>query len=111
MLKKKFGPAIAGVTAGLHHSAIRIQFVLGFLAVLAGLVLRISSGEWIAVVLCIGMVICAEMLNTCIEFLCNFLTTSRNEEIRIIKDLAAGAVLIASAAALVTALIILSRHI
>ena len=93
------------------HRSILTQFVLGALAVAAGLILRITSGEWIAVVLCIGMVITTEYLNTAIEFICNYLTTKKDAKIKEIKDLAAGAVLVSSLTALVTAIIILLRHI
>jgi diacylglycerol kinase len=110
-LKKKFGPAFAGIAAGFAHRAIVTQFVLGLLAVLAGLILRISSGEWIAVILCIGLVIGFEFMNTAIEFLCDFITTERHPEIKAVKDIAAASVLIAALTALVTALVILFRHI
>ena len=111
MLKKKFKPAFEGLRNGMVHRSILTQFVLGALAVAAGVILRITSGEWIAVVLCIGMVITTEYLNTAIEFICNYLTTKKDAKIKEIKDLAAGAVLVSSLAALVTAIIILLRHI
>ena len=111
MLKKKFKPAFEGLRNGMVHRSILTQFVLGVLAVAAGVILRITSGEWIAVVLCIGMVITTEYLNTAIEFICNYLTTKKDAKIKEIKDLAAGAVLVSSLTALVTAIIILLRHI
>lgn len=95
---------------GLRHRSIIIQFLLGFLAILAGFALQLTSGEWIAVVLAIVMVIAAEMLNTCIELLCDMYTREYNEMIKAIKDIAAGAVLVISLGALVTAMIILFRH-
>ncbi len=111
MLKKKFKPAFEGLINGMHHRSIKIQFFLGLLAAAAGVILKITSGEWIAVVLCIGLVITTEYLNTAIEFICNYLTTKKDAKIKEIKDLAAGAVLAASITALVTAIIILLRHI
>ena len=111
MIRKKFGPAIAGLFAGLRHRSIRIQFILGAMAIAAGLLLRISSGEWIAVILCIGLVIQAEFMNTAIEFICNYLTINRDEKIKVIKDLAAGGVLVSSGAALFVAIIIFVRHV
>ena len=111
MLKKKFKPAFEGLLNGMAHRSIRIQFLLGALAAAAGLVLKITSGEWIAVVLCIGLVITTEYLNTAIEFVCNYLTTKKDAKIKEIKDLAAGAVLVSSLTALVTAIIMLLRHI
>ena len=109
-MRKKFGPAFAGLLAGLRHKAVLTQFVLGFCAVAVGLILHLSSMEWIAVILCIGLVITAEYLNTAIEFLCNYLTGYQDERIRVIKDLSAGAVLAASMAALAVAIILVFRH-
>ena len=62
-------------------------------------------------IVCIGLVIVTEYLNTAIEFTCDFLTTERDEQIKVIKDIAAGAVLVASLTALVTAIVILFHHI
>ncbi|MBQ9329226.1 MAG: diacylglycerol kinase family protein [Solobacterium sp.] len=111
MLKKKFLPAFQGIVTGLRHPSIRLQFILGGLAVLAGIVLKLEVMEWVAVILCIGMVISLELMNTALEFLCNFITEDYHSEIKDIKDLSAGAVLAASIASLVTAVILLIRHI
>ncbi len=110
-MKEKFNNAFSGLMDGIRDHSIRTQMILGLMAVCAGLFLRLDSGEWIAVVICIGMVVSTEMLNTCIERLCDLYDTHRNEKIHVIKDLGAGAVLTASLCALVTALIILIRHI
>ena len=110
MIRKKFGPAFQGIMDGLSHRSIRLQFLLGGCAVLAGALLGLSSGEWIAVILCIGLVISMEIMNTAVEFLCDYLTEEADERIRKIKDLSAGAVLTASLAALAAAAVILVRH-
>lgn len=109
-MKNKFSFAIQGIVTGLRHRSIILQFLLGFLAILAGFALQLTSGEWIAVVLAIVMVIAAEMFNTCIELLCDLHTREYNEMIKAIKDIAAGAVLLVSLGALVIAIIILFRH-
>lgn len=110
-MKNKFSAAFSGIVTGLRHRSIILQFLLGFLAILAGFALQLTTGEWIAVVLAIVMVIGAEMLNTCIELLCDLYTRDYNEMIKAIKDIAAGAVLVISLGAFVTALIILFRHL
>ena len=88
-----------------------MQFLLAALAAAAGLMLHLSAAEWQTVLVCIGAVITAEMLNTCIEDLCNLHTLAQDERIRTIKDLAAGAVLAASLIALANALLILWNHL
>lgn len=110
-MRNKFGVALQGIMTGLRHRSIILQFALGAMAVLAGCALGLTAMEWVAVILCIAMVIMAEMFNTCIELLCDLHTREYNEMIKAIKDIAAGAVLIASLGALVCALIILFRHL
>lgn len=110
-MKEKFTPALNGIRLGLRDQGIRIQLILAVLALCAAFVLRLSSGEWIAVVICIALVISTEILNTCIEKVCDLYSTETDERIGEIKDLAAGAVLAASLGALITALIILIRHL
>ena len=107
----KFANALRGVKEGFLDPSIRLQMFLAALAVIAAIILRLSITEWIIVVVCIGMVITAEMLNTCIEQICDLYTTSKNEKIRRIKDLGAGAVFMASLAALISAIFILCVHI
>lgn len=110
-MKKKFYDAFRGLFLGLKHPSILLQFGLGFLALVAACILHLSEGEWLAVLLAIGGVITAEILNTCIEKLCDLYSTDIRDDIRLIKDLAAGAVLAASFAALAVALVILLHHI
>lgn len=76
----------------------RIHLCFAVYVLLAGLVTKISHGEWIAVLLCVGTVTGLECLNTAIERLCDTLCPKRSEGIRIAKDAAAGAVLCAAIA-------------
>ncbi len=110
-MKKKFSDAFRGLFKGMGHHAILIQYILAACAVCAAFVLRLSAGEWTAVIICIGMVISTEILNTCIEKLCDLYSTEYNTKIREIKDLAAGAVLAASITAFVTAMVVLFSNI
>ncbi|MBR4454798.1 MAG: diacylglycerol kinase family protein [Solobacterium sp.] len=111
MIRKKFEPAFSGLLNGLRHRSILTQYVLGAGAIIAGLILKLTYMEWIAVLICIGMVITAEYLNTAIEFICNYLTIRKDDRIRVIKDIAAGAVLASSLCALTIALMILGHHL
>lgn len=58
------------------------------------------------VIICIGVVIAAEAMNTSIEKLCDHISPEKNENIGRVKDLASGAVLIVSVAAAVVGIII-----
>lgn len=89
----------------LGHN-IWVQSVIGMLVVLAGFWLGISIAEWLFVVLAIGMVLSAEVFNTAIELLVDFVSPEHNKKAGEVKDLAAGAVLLASIAAAVIGLLI-----
>lgn len=83
----------------IHLSIMLCTVVLGF-------ILKLSNWEWVAVILSCGLVLGAEAVNTAIEYLANYCTTEKNEQIRKVKDIAAGAVLICAIAALAVGLII-----
>jgi undecaprenol kinase len=71
-------------------------------AVAATLLWAHSPAYWWAVMaLTIGLVISTELLNTAIEALADHLHPQRHDGIKVTKDVAAGAVLIASVVALV----------
>ena len=71
----------------------QIQGTIGLLAVIAGCFFRLQKMEWLFLFLCIGAVISLEMLNSAIERVCNMYTTDFHPAIKIIKDVAAAAVL------------------
>ncbi len=104
---KSFEYSLAGLAhlLKLEHNA-RIHVIAAIMVVIAGWLLEISSMEWVAIVICIGFVFTTETLNTSIENICDHLTTDIHPNIKIIKDLASGAVLISAVTAVVVALII-----
>ncbi len=59
-----------------------------------------------ALLLCTGLVISLEMLNSAIERICNMYTTEFHPAIKIIKDIAAAAVLWSALISLVVGLLI-----
>jgi diacylglycerol kinase (ATP) len=77
----------------------RVHVVAGVLVVVAGLVLRVSAVEWAVLALAMGLVVTAEVLNTAVERLADRVSGEREEAIRVVKDAAAGAVLVAAVAA------------
>ena len=77
-----------------HNTWIHLAFA--FLAVLLGVCFSISQFEWISILICIGIVFAAEAVNTSIELLCDARFTEYDKRAEIIKDTAAGAVLIVS---------------
>jgi diacylglycerol kinase len=84
----------------------RLHLLAAILVIAASFYFRISIVEAVLVTFSIGIVWIAEMFNTCIEKLIDFISIEKLPLLGSIKDLSAGAVLIASMVALVTALII-----
>ncbi len=74
----------------------RIQAVLFACVIVASLTLRIPPGDWAVVLLASGMVFAAEALNTAVEELANEVSREIRPGLGRVKDLAAGAVLLAS---------------
>lgn len=87
------------------HSA-WIQIIVGIIAVWFGFVFHISSTEWLFVVFSIGFVLTAEAFNTALEFDIDLTSPEYHQFAKYTKDVAAGAVLLASLTAGVIGLII-----
>lgn len=83
-----------------------IQVIMGLLAVFLGLVFNINRFEWGLVILSCGMVLTAETFNSAIETLADTVHPDSDPKIGLVKDLAAGAVLISAIAAAIIGLII-----
>ena len=106
-LIKSFGHALKGLKLlFLSQRNAIIHLCLMGLAVILGVLLKISFTEWTIIVLSSGMVIAAESFNTALEKLSDTIHPERNEGIGSAKDIAAGSVLITAIAALVVGIII-----
>ena len=104
---KSIGYAFKGAFILLKTEAsIKTQFVIAILVTITGFYYNISTVEWILQVLSIGLVMSIEGVNTAIEEIANFIHPEHNKKIGLIKDIAAGAVFIASVFALIVGLII-----
>jgi len=75
-----------------------------------GFWMRITRGEWLALLLAMALVWVAEAVNTAIELTCDAVTRERHPLIGRAKDLAAAAVLLAAGfAAIVAGVVFLPR--
>ncbi|MCZ4245807.1 diacylglycerol kinase family protein [Pedobacter punctiformis] len=73
----------------------RIHLVAAVVAIALSFYLHLSTFEWIAILSVIAAVLIAEILNTSVEKLADLVSTDIHPKIKIVKDLAAAAVLIA----------------
>ncbi len=96
--------AAAGLGAAWRRErSFRSQVWIAVLVVLALIVLRPGAVWWGVILLTIGLVLAAELFNAALEALTDHLHPDRHPEIRVVKDMAAGAVLLASLAAVAIA--------
>ncbi|NDV70351.1 diacylglycerol kinase family protein [Dysgonomonas sp. 25] len=93
------------ILLGAEHNA-RIHLVVAVIACLMGWFLDISAMEWLVILILIGLVIAMEIVNSCIEYICNFISPAIDDRIKIIKDLASAAVLIVAIIAVICGFII-----
>jgi len=82
-----------------HEHNFRIHLMVTAFTLLTCFALRINSNDWIVILLLIFWVLFAEAINTAIEHVCNIFSPEPNEQVRIAKDVAAGAVLLSAIAA------------
>lgn len=81
---------------------IRIHFVAAVFVILLGLVLEFSALKISVLLLAIGMVVCAEMLNSAIEFSLDAIFHNRySKMVGMAKDISAGAVMFVTLIAVV----------
>lgn len=110
-LIKSFGFAFDGLrTAVLKGRNFRIQIAAGLIACILGLILKLSSEEWLDLVIVIFLVLILELVNTSIEALVDLTSPEIQEKAKLAKDVAAATVLVASiGSVIVGALIFLPK--
>ena len=109
---KSFSYALAGLRQFVireHNARIHLAATIG--VIIVALVVGVTRMEAAILAIVTGLVWVTEILNTCIERLADHVTKERHPEIGIIKDLAAGAVLIAAITAVIVALFIFTPKI
>lgn len=92
-----FKYAIEGIiTAIKMERNMKIHVCFTIAVIIAGFVFKIDLQQWMICLLCIGIVISLEMVNTAIEQIANTIDKKYDDKIKIIKDVAAGAVLVSA---------------
>jgi diacylglycerol kinase (ATP) len=94
-----------------HERNARIHLVAAIAAFLVGVFLKVSSAELAAVFFAVIIVFLAEIFNTAIERTLDLIDTRENPRIKIIKDMSAGAVLVAATAAVIVGVAIFAPYI
>ena len=84
----------------------RFHFLVLFLVLLAGLVVRLNRTEILVLLFTVTLVLMAEMFNTAVEAVVDLVTQSYHPLAKFAKDIAAGAVLITVMNALIVAFLL-----
>jgi len=110
---KSFIYAFSGIRSLLKNEPnARIHLIALVCVIGLGIFFKVKLVEWIAITIVSGLVILAELINTAVEQLADFVEPGTNEKIGRIKDYCAGAVLVSAIISLIVGgLIFLPRII
>jgi undecaprenol kinase len=99
---RHFGLSVRYAFSGLRYAFlsernVRTHTWLTLLALGLGFYLRLAAWEWIAILLCIGLMLSVELLNTAIEWLVDsWMGDTIDERAKRIKDVSAAACLVSA---------------
>ncbi len=109
---ESFNAAIEGFIYVLKTERnMRVHFLAALFFILLGIYLSFTSLELLVLCLTISLVLTAEMVNTVLELVVDMIKTEFHPLARIIKDVAAGAVLITSVNAIIVGYILFSKRL
>lgn len=89
----------------------RIILTVAIIVIILGLVFQVSLMEMAILILTVGLVFVSEVFNTMTEEILNIISPHYNHKARIIKDIAAGAVLVSCLMSLVVGVLIFLKRI
>lgn len=111
-LRLSFKFAFAGVFHALRYNQnLRIHFVVAILVVIASIFFHVNNFEKGILGIMILLVISAEMINTAIEEMVDFVVNKHKKEAKIAKDVAAGMVLLTAIGSVIVGILIFTPYI
>lgn len=107
-----FRYAFEGIIFAIKHNQnLRIHFVVAIIVVIASIVFRVNPFEMGILGVMILLVISAEMINTAIEQMVDFVVIEHKREAKIAKDVSAGMVLLTAIGSIIVGILIFVPHI
>ena len=94
-----------------YENNAKVHLLIAGLVIVAGFWLKLSRVEWAIILTQVGLVWAAEAINTAIEKLCDFVSPGLHPQIKAIKDMASGAVLILAISAVVVGSLVLGGRL
>ena len=111
-LLESFNYAFEGIIHVLRtHRNMRIHFVVAAVVLIVAFAAGVTNYELIALLLSIAFVLIAEMINSALESAIDVATTSFDPHAKLGKDIAAGAVLIATVNAVAIGYLVFARRL
>lgn len=105
---RSFAYAFKGIAEVVRHQAnMQIHVVIMLLVLLVASLLSLSPTEWALILICMGMVLSAELFNSALEYLTDLVSPDYHPLAGKAKDAAAGAVLVCAIAAVLVGLLVL----
>ena len=109
---KSFTYACKGIYSVIKEQQnFRIHVLASFVVISFGFYFQVTTTEWCVLLVCIGGVLTLELINSSIENLVDLVTTERKPLAGKVKDIAAGAVLVASVLSVIIGVLIFSKYI
>ncbi|HEY2327994.1 MAG TPA: diacylglycerol kinase [Gaiellaceae bacterium] len=107
-----FNNAFEGIIHVLRTQRnMRIHFLVAAVVIVVAIVVNVTKLELVVLLLSIAFVLIAEMINTAVEAAIDIATTSFDPMAKLAKDIAAGAVLIASVNAVAVGYLVFSNKV
>lgn len=106
-LINSFKYAIQGIISCFKtEQNMKIHLIIMLFVIIVGFILNLSKLEWIICIILFGVVISFEIINTAIEKTVDMITTEISPKAKIVKDISAGGVLVATISAIIIGLMI-----
>lgn len=110
-LLKSFGFAFSGIKCCLKERNMKIHLVMGAIAVILGIVLKLSAVEWAVLALTIALVLALEAVNTGIEALVDLVSPDYHPLAKVAKDVSAGGVLLGAIGSVIVGCFLFIPHL
>ena len=107
---KNFGYALSGLKFALKEKNYRLELYIATAAIILSFCFKISNFEFLLVLMAIFAVLSAELFNTSIERLSDFVEPNKNNVIKEVKDLSSSAVLVAGLLAISIGLFVFTKY-
>jgi len=105
-IAQSFKNAFSGFCQALvkEHN-MKIHIVAAILVIVFGILFKLDTPRWLAVIFAIGLVFACELFNTAIELLTDMVTTEYSQQAKNVKDISAAAVLVSAVISVIIGII------